>query len=183
MCAKVLATHASTWVRRYSSPLQWSVPLRQRGHVAMVLCVLCTKCTLYSNHRLTRVIFHTHKTTSPPERPFYHYIHSHRVAAEMWTTMKNNLLGKKCFICSFYLYRFRKYVSYGFHIKNFCNREVHYETPCMIWTRSSLREDRSRLLVRVPQERTAYSVCPRSERKTPSLTGHVGRREDRDHTW
>jgi len=30
---QVLATHASTWVHRYSSPLQWSVPLGQRGHV------------------------------------------------------------------------------------------------------------------------------------------------------
>jgi hypothetical protein len=30
-----------------------------------------------------------------PERPFSHYIHSHHLAAEMWTTMKNNLLGKK----------------------------------------------------------------------------------------
>ena len=39
----------------------------------------------------------THKKTSPPERPFYHYIHSHHLAAEMWTTMKNNLLGKKIF--------------------------------------------------------------------------------------
>ena len=35
----------------------------------------------------------THKTTSPPERPFSHYIHSHRLAAEMWTTMKNLLGG------------------------------------------------------------------------------------------
>jgi len=35
----------------------------------------------------------THKTTSAPERPFCHYIHSHRLAAEMRTTMKNNLLG------------------------------------------------------------------------------------------
>ena len=33
---QVLATHASTWVHRYSSLLQWSVPLGQRGHVAMV---------------------------------------------------------------------------------------------------------------------------------------------------
>jgi len=41
-------THASTLVHRYSSLLQWSVPLGQRGHVAMVLCVLCTKCTLHS---------------------------------------------------------------------------------------------------------------------------------------
>jgi hypothetical protein len=31
---QVLATHASTWVHRYSL-LQWSVPLGQRGHVAM----------------------------------------------------------------------------------------------------------------------------------------------------
>jgi hypothetical protein len=33
---------------------------------------------------------------------------------------------------SFYLYRFLKYVSYGFPIKNFCNPGVHYETPCRI---------------------------------------------------
>ena len=33
---QVLATHASTLVHRYSSLLQWSVPLGQRGHVAMV---------------------------------------------------------------------------------------------------------------------------------------------------
>jgi hypothetical protein len=33
---QVLATHASTWVHRYSLLLQWSVPLGQRVHVAMV---------------------------------------------------------------------------------------------------------------------------------------------------
>jgi hypothetical protein len=86
---QVLATNTSTWVYRYSSLLQWSVPLGQRGHVAKVLCVLCTKCTLHSNHRLTVCDIATHKTTSPPGRPFSHYIHSHRLAAEMWTTMKN----------------------------------------------------------------------------------------------
>ena len=32
--------------------------------------------------------------------------------------------------CSFYLYRFRKYISYGFPVTNFCNPGVHYETPC-----------------------------------------------------
>ena len=46
-------THASTWVHRYSSLLQWSVPLRQRGHMAMLGRILCTKRTLHSNHRLT----------------------------------------------------------------------------------------------------------------------------------
>jgi hypothetical protein len=60
-----------------------------------------------------------------------HYIHSHRLAAEMWTTMKNNLLRKTFLSCSFYLYRFRKYVSYGFPIIIFCNPGVHYETPCI----------------------------------------------------
>jgi hypothetical protein len=38
---QVIATHASKWVHRYSSLLHWSVPLVQRGHVAM-LTVLCT---------------------------------------------------------------------------------------------------------------------------------------------
>jgi hypothetical protein len=32
---------------------------------------------------------------------------------------------------SFYLYRFRKYVYYGFPIINFCNPGEHYETPCI----------------------------------------------------
>jgi len=61
---EVLATHASTWVHRYFSLLQWSVPLSQRGHEAMVLC---TKCTLHSNHRLrpTRVIFQHTKRLLP----------------------------------------------------------------------------------------------------------------------
>ena len=42
-----------------------------------------------------------------------------------------NLLGKKCLSCSFYLYRFRKYLSYGVPIINICNPGVHYETPCI----------------------------------------------------
>jgi len=69
--------------------------------------------------------------TCPPEWPFSHYIHSHSLEAEMWTTMKNCLLGKKFLCCSFYLYRFCKYVSYGFPIINFCNPGVHYEMPWM----------------------------------------------------
>jgi len=57
----------------------------------------------------------------------------------MWTTMINNILGKQFLSCSFYLYRFREYVSNGFPIINFCNLGVHYETPCIIW-RKWLRE-------------------------------------------
>jgi hypothetical protein len=97
-----------------------------------VLCVLCTQCTLHSNHRLNSCDIPTHKTTFPLERPFSHYIHSYSLAAEKWTTKKNNLMGGKNLSCSFHLYRFRKYVSCGFPIINFCNPRVHYETPCTI---------------------------------------------------
>jgi hypothetical protein len=34
-------------------------------------------------------------------------------------------------ICSFYLYRFCKYLSYGFPIINFCNPGGYYETPVL----------------------------------------------------
>ena len=72
---QVLATHVSTWVHRYSSLLQWSVPLGQRGHVAMVGQILCKKCTLHNNQTYSCDI-PTHKTTSHPERPFSCYIFS-----------------------------------------------------------------------------------------------------------
>jgi len=44
--------------------------------------------------------------------------------------------------CSFYLHRFRKYVSYGFPIINFCNPGVHYETPCISKLKSTLKKYR-----------------------------------------
>ena len=52
----------------------------------------------------------------------------------MWTTMKNNMMGKTFLSCSFYMYRFRKYLSYGFPMIIICNLVVHYETPCMLKT-------------------------------------------------
>jgi len=62
---QVLATHTSTWVHRYSSLLQWSVTLGQRGHVAVVGRILCKKCTLHSNHRLTVWYSNTQNDFSP----------------------------------------------------------------------------------------------------------------------
>jgi len=123
----VLATHTSTWVHRYSSLLLWSLPLGQRDHVAMVGRILCTKCTLHSNHRLTRVIFQHTKPLLPRSG---HVLITYTRIAEMWTTMKNNSVGKTFLSCSFYLYRFREYMSYCFPIINFCIPEVHYETTC-----------------------------------------------------
>jgi len=71
-------THASTWVHRYSSLLQWSVPLGQRGHVAMVRRILCTKCTLHSNHRLTVWYYKTQNVFSPGAAIFsLHTLASH----------------------------------------------------------------------------------------------------------
>ena len=60
---QVLATHASTWVHRYSSLLRWSVPLGQRSHMA--IRIICTKFTLHSNHRHNRVIFQHTKRLLP----------------------------------------------------------------------------------------------------------------------
>jgi hypothetical protein len=65
-----------------------------------------------------------------------HHTHSHHLAAEMWTTKENSLLGKIYLSCSFYLCRFRKYVSYGFPIIHFCNPGVHYERSCIFRTMS-----------------------------------------------
>jgi hypothetical protein len=41
---------------------------------------------------------------------------------------EKHLTGKKILSCSFFLYRFYKYVFYGFPVINVCNPRVHYET-------------------------------------------------------
>jgi hypothetical protein len=45
---------------------------------------------------------------------------------------EKQLTGENLFSGSFYLYRFREYLSYGFPIINFCNPGVHYEMPCIL---------------------------------------------------
>jgi len=128
-------THVSKWMHRYSSLLQWSVPLGQRGRMAIVGRIPLR--TLYEMHVAQQPQTYscdipTHKTISPPERTFSHYIHSHRVATEMWTTMKKRSGREEALSFSLYLYRFRKWGSYGFPIIHFCNPGIHYETPCII---------------------------------------------------
>jgi hypothetical protein len=114
-------------VHRYSSLLQWSVPLGQRGHAAMVRRILCTVTTdLVVWHSNTQndfspgaAIFSLHTLASPSGRNVNY-------------DEKQISGGKKNLSCSFYLYSFRKYVSYGFPIITFCNPGVHfYETPCI----------------------------------------------------
>ena len=93
-------TQASTWMHRYSSHLQWSVPLGYRGHVGRILC---TKCTLHSNHRLTRVIFqHTKRILPHRERPRFSL---HTLSTPSGTNVNYDekwLIGGKKFLrCSF----------------------------------------------------------------------------------
>jgi len=128
---QVLATHASTCMHWYSSLLKWSVPLGQRGHVAMVGRILCTKCTLHSNHRLTVWYSNTQNDFSPGAAISSLYTLATPSGRNVNYDGKQ-LTGEKILSCSFYLYRFRKYVSTSFPIINFCNPGVHYETPCII---------------------------------------------------
>jgi len=96
----------------------------------MVGRIFCTKCTLHSNHRLTHVIFQHTKVFSPGAAIFSLHIIVSPSGRNVNYDNKNNLLGQTFLSCSFYLYRFRKYVSYRFLIINFCNPGVHYETLC-----------------------------------------------------
>jgi hypothetical protein len=78
---QVLTTHASTWVHRYSSLLQWSVSSGQRGHVGRSFAYFArnARCTLttdllvwYSNTQNDfspkAAIFSLHTLASPSGR-------------------------------------------------------------------------------------------------------------------
>ena len=129
---QVLATHASTWVHRYSSLLQCSAALGQRGLLGGSFAYFArnARCTVttdllvwYSNPQNDfspgATIFSLHTLASPSGRNVNY-------------DEKQLAGGEKNWVF-FYLYRFRKYVSYGFPIINFCNPWVHYETPCITW--------------------------------------------------
>jgi len=117
-------THTSTWVHRCSSLLQWSVPLGQRGHVAMVGRILFTKRTLHSNHRLTRVILQHTKRLLPRSGRNVKY------DEKQLTGEKKNWVVPS--ICTCFVNTCRTV----FPIINFCNPGLHYETPCAVTTRS-----------------------------------------------
>ena len=115
--------HTSTWVHWYSSLLQWSVPLGERGHMAMVLC---TKCTLHSNHRLTRVIFQHTKRLLPRNGHFpttYTRIACRQKCELRWKTTYWGGDWVVPSICTGFVNTCPKI--------NFCNPGVHYETPCI----------------------------------------------------
>jgi hypothetical protein len=122
---QVLATHAM--IRAFRSA-------RSNGLVCRrFLCLLCTKRTLHSNDRFARLIFQYTKRLLTRDRPFYHYIHSSPSGRNV-NYEKNNLLGGKCLSCSFYLYRFRKYVSYSFTYNIFVIPECIIKRPVLFNT-------------------------------------------------
>ena len=130
---QVLATNASIWVHRYSVN-GWPIDFCLHRHPVSVNCLYHARMFLSvggsfayfaRNARCTVTTdllvwySNTQNNFSPRVAIFFHYIHSQRLAAETWTTMKNNLLEETKLSFSFYLYGFCKYVSYGFPIINF----------------------------------------------------------------
>ena len=94
---------------RNSSSCTWPLDFCLHRHPVSVNCLYHTRmvlslgrsfayfarnarCTV-TTHLFVRYSNTQHDFYS--KRPFSHYIHSHRLAAEMWITMKNNLLGKQ----------------------------------------------------------------------------------------
>jgi len=148
---QVLATHASTQVHRNFLLLQWSVVLSQRGLVGGSFAYFArnARCTVttdllvwYSNTQNDfspgAAIFSLHTLASPSGINVNY--------DEKQLAVKNNFLS-----CSFYLYRFRKYVSYDFPILNFCNPGVHYATPST--RRAQIPEARSPWRLHFVQQR------------------------------
>jgi hypothetical protein len=97
-----------------------------------VFCLLCTKCTLHSNCILTRMIFQHTKRLLPGVAIFSLHTLASSSGRNVNYDEKQLTGGGGTLSCSFYLYRFRKYLSFGFPIINFCNLGVHYEMPCAI---------------------------------------------------
>ena len=94
----------------------------------LVLCILCTNCTLHSNTDLLVWYSNTQNEFFPGVAIFS--LHTLALPSS-WNVNyeENQLNGKKVLNFSLYLYRFHKYVSCGLSTINFCNPGVHYETP------------------------------------------------------
>jgi hypothetical protein len=98
---QVLATHASTWVHRYSSLLQWSVPKGSEEY----RCTQVDECVArtWISHRC--------------------------VSCHPWCTHRTSLVVKKRFKFSCGCEQFHWGRSFGFLVINVCNHGEHCETP------------------------------------------------------
>ena len=143
MCAPRVSRHTSI---RYSNssvvngwPLDFClhrhpVPVNCLYHARMVLSVGCSFAYFARNARCTvttdlLVWYSNTQNDCPPGAAIFSL---HRLASPSGRNVnydEKQLTGKIFLGCFFYLYRFRKYVSYAFPIINFCNPGLHYETP------------------------------------------------------
>ena len=147
MCAPRVTRHTSI---RYSS--SWHtrvnmgdfclhkhpVSLNCLYHARMVLsaggsfayCARNARCTVTTDLLCD---IPTHKTTSPPGAAIFSQHTPASPSGRNGNCDEKQFTGEFFFFsCSFYLYRFRESVFYGFPIINFCNPGVHYETPGII---------------------------------------------------
>ena len=148
MCAPRVTRHTSI---RYSS--SWHtrvnmgdfclhkhpVSLNCLYHARMVLsaggsfayCARNARCTVTTDLLCD---IPTHKTTSPPGAAIFSQHTPASPSGRNGNCDEKQFTGEFFFFsCSFYLQTFRKYVSHGFPIINFCNPGVQYETPCIIF--------------------------------------------------
>jgi hypothetical protein len=105
LCRKLTRTRSTSSSAVNGRPLDFClhrhpVSVNCLYHAWMVLSLVGSFAHFVRNARCTVTTdllawYSNTQKTSPPERPFSHYIHSHRLAAETWTMMQNNVLGEK----------------------------------------------------------------------------------------
>jgi hypothetical protein len=111
--------------------LQWSMPLGQRGHVILSVGRSFAYFVWNSRHTVTTDLLVWYSSTQNDLSPGAAIFSLHTLASPSGRNVnydEKQLTGKQIFEL-FYLYRFHKYMSYGFPIIHFCNPGVHYEMP------------------------------------------------------
>jgi len=87
---------------------------------------------------------------------------------------EKQLTGKKFLSSSFYLYRFYKYMSYGFPIINFCNPGVHYETPCILDLINAWKMEHIKM-IKAQQVKATYTYKNTKKKITKNKHSHLVR--------
>jgi len=146
MCAPRVIRHTSIWYSSSSAvngrPLDYClhrhpVSVNCINHSGIFLFVGGSFAYFARNARctVTKDLFVWYSNTQKDFSPGAAIFSLHTLASPNGRNVnydEKQLTGNKIWSCSFYLYRFRKYLSYGFPIINFCNPGVHYETPCIL---------------------------------------------------
>jgi hypothetical protein len=131
---QVPATHAATWVHQYSSLLQWSVPLRQRGHVARISTSTSHHCHVTSLYYWHRLLQQWRISMHPCCRMCGKNFNIAWMCAVSPVVHTSNISScqKKLFQVSCGCEQFHYGRSFGFLVINVCNHGEHYETPCIL---------------------------------------------------